>query len=115
VPTWRRPARITLSVCSSQDADQRGQARLAVTDTGEGISPDHLPRIFDRFYRADQARERQGGGGLGLGLAIVQAIVENHGGTVEITSTLGVGTTVTVVLPTVRTVASAQPALQTAS
>ena len=106
---------ITLSVCSSQDADQRGQARLAVTDTGEGISPDHLPRIFDRFYRADQARERQGGGGLGLGLAIVQAIVENHGGTVEITSTLGVGTTVTVVLPTVRTVASAQPALQTAS
>ncbi|HEY8741767.1 MAG TPA: HAMP domain-containing sensor histidine kinase [Chloroflexota bacterium] len=106
---------ITLSVLSSQDADQRGQARLAVTDTGEGIAPDHLPHIFDRFYRADQARERQGGGGLGLGLAIVRAIVENHGGTVEITSALDVGTTVTVILPTVRTVVAAQPALQTAS
>jgi two-component system, OmpR family, sensor kinase len=90
---------ITVTVASAADGGPKEKARLSVTDTGEGIPPDHLPHIWDRFYRADQARERQGGGGLGLGLAIVRAIVENHGGQVEITSTPGVGTTVTVVLP----------------
>jgi signal transduction histidine kinase len=59
-----------------------------------------LPRIWDRFYRADPARARQSGqGGLGLGLAIVQAIVNAHGGSVAIASTLGAGTTVTLRLP----------------
>jgi two-component system OmpR family sensor kinase len=90
---------MTVSVAVAKDGAQRCQARLAVADSGEGIAPEHLPHIFDRFYRADQARERQGGGGLGLGLAIVRAIVENHGGAVEITSTVGVGTTVTVIVP----------------
>jgi signal transduction histidine kinase len=90
---------ITVTVASAADGGPKEKARLSVTDTGEGIPPDHLPHIWDRFYRADQARERQGGGGLGLGLAIVRAIVENHGGQVDVTSTLGVGTTVTVVLP----------------
>jgi signal transduction histidine kinase len=62
---------------------------LRVSDTGEGILPDHLPHVFDRFYRTDQARARQTGG-TGLGLAITRAIVEAHGG--EITaSSEGVG------------------------
>lgn len=75
-------------------------AVLSVADTGEGIAPDDLPRIWNRFYRADPARARQSGqGGLGLGLAIVQAIVKAHGGSVAIESAVGVGTTVTLTLP----------------
>jgi signal transduction histidine kinase len=73
--------------------------RLAIADSGEGIAPEDLPHIWDRFYRADQARERKGAAGLGLGLAIVRAIVESHGGSVEIRSAVGVGTTVAVLLP----------------
>jgi signal transduction histidine kinase len=77
-----------------------GDAVLTVADTGEGIPPDDLPRVWDRFSRADPARARQSGqGGLGLGLAIVQAIVRAHGGTTAIRSTPGAGTTVTVTLP----------------
>jgi two-component system, OmpR family, sensor kinase len=75
-------------------------AVLTVADTGEGIPPEDLPRVWDRFYRADAARARHAGqGGLGLGLAIVHAIVEAHGGTTAITSTSGEGTTVTLTLP----------------
>jgi two-component system sensor histidine kinase BaeS len=77
-----------------------GDAVMTVADTGEGISPEDLPRVWDRFYRADPARARQSGqGGLGLGLAIVQAIVRAHGGTTAIRSAPGAGTTVTVTLP----------------
>jgi two-component system, OmpR family, sensor kinase len=101
---------ITVTVASAADSAPKEKARLSVTDTGEGVPPDHLPHIWDRFYRADQARERQGGGGLGLGLAIVRAIVENHGGKVDITSTLGVGTTVTVVLPLAVAAPASRPA-----
>lgn len=72
--------------------------RLIVADTGEGISPEHLPRVFDRFYRVDKARSREMGG-TGLGLSIVQSIVTSHGGQVRLTSTLGVGTTVEATLP----------------
>jgi signal transduction histidine kinase len=104
------PGTITVTVSSSNDGKQGAVARLAVADNGEGIATEHLPHIWERFYRADQARERQGGGGLGLGLAIVRAIVESHDGSVEITSDLGVGTTVTVVLPVVR-VAAPVPAV----
>ncbi|MHB8645318.1 MAG: sensor histidine kinase [Thermomicrobiales bacterium] len=75
-------------------------ATLTVADTGEGIPPEDLPRVWDRFYRADPARARHTGqGGLGLGLAIVQAIVKAHGGTTVIRSTPGVGTTVSMTLP----------------
>lgn len=75
-------------------------AALTVTDTGEGIPPEDLPRVLDRFYRADPARARHPGqGGLGLGLAIVQAIVRAHGGTTVVQSTPGEGTTVTLTLP----------------
>ena len=66
---------------------------LIVTDSGEGIAPEHLPLIFDRFYKADASRAVRpnpgGAGGSGLGLSIVKAIAERHGGTVSVTSTAG--------------------------
>ena len=71
---------------------------VAVTDTGAGIEPEHLPRIFERFYRADAARSREAGG-TGLGLAIVKHLVEAHGGVVEADSTIGKGTEVRFFLP----------------
>ena len=70
-------------------------ARMEVTDTGIGIAPDHLPYIFDRFYRVDKARSRASGG-TGLGLAIVKGIAEQHGGKVTVTSKPGKGSTFTV-------------------
>lgn len=70
-------------------------ARLEVADTGMGIAPEHLPHIFDRFYRVDKARSRATGGA-GLGLAIVKGIVEQHAGHVTVTSEPGTGTTFTV-------------------
>ncbi|MGW0431383.1 sensor histidine kinase [Micromonospora sp. NPDC003197] len=71
---------------------------IAVTDQGPGIAPDDVERIFERFYRADQARSRTTGG-TGLGLAIVKHIATNHGGRVEVSSTLGGGSTFTLRLP----------------
>ena len=75
-----------------------GTVRLSVTDDGTGIPSHHLPRIFERFYRADEARSRAHGG-TGLGLAIVKHIMEAHGGAVEATSLLGEGTTITCTFP----------------
>jgi signal transduction histidine kinase len=71
---------------------------LTVADTGEGIAAEHLPNIFERFYRADESRY-QATGGSGLGLAIVRSIVEAHGGTVSAQSVIGQGTTFTINLP----------------
>ncbi|MDP3775423.1 MAG: ATP-binding protein [Gemmatimonadales bacterium] len=72
--------------------------RLDISDTGAGIPAEHLPRIFERFYRADPARDRERGG-TGLGLAIVKHLVEAHGGHVEAESTVGTGTTIRMRLP----------------
>nr|WP_221243435.1 HAMP domain-containing sensor histidine kinase [Micrococcus sp. TA1] len=73
--------------------------RLRVTDTGEGISPEHLPHIFERFYRGDTARDRDHGGS-GVGLAISRALVQAHGGSLTATSTgPGTGATFTIDLP----------------
>ncbi len=71
---------------------------LTVADTGPGIAAEHLPHLFDRFYRVDQDRSRESGGS-GLGLSIVQAIVRSHGGVIEVQSEPGKGTEFKVKLP----------------
>ena len=73
--------------------------RIVVRDTGAGIPRDQLPRIFDKFYQADNQRAA-GAAGAGLGLAIAKQIVDAHGGTITCDSTPGVGTTFTITLPT---------------
>jgi signal transduction histidine kinase len=75
--------------------------RLSITDTGCGIAPEHLPQIFERFYRADPARGRAGGNA-GLGLSIARGLVEAMGGQIGATSTPGQGTTIWLVLPASR-------------
>ena len=77
---------------------ENGYVWIGVRDSGVGIAPAHLPRIFERFYRADSARTRDSGG-TGLGLAIVKHLVEAHGGQVRAESTLGLGTTVSASFP----------------
>ena len=74
-----------------------GTVKITVSDSGVGIPSEHLPHVFDRFYKADQSRSQSGGSGLGL--SIVKAIVERHGGTVAVRSTQGVETTFEIVLP----------------
>jgi two-component system OmpR family sensor kinase len=84
------------------------QACIAVEDTGVGIEPEHLPKIFDRFYRVDPARSRATGG-TGLGLAIVKHVAETHGGHVRAESEPGRGTRFTVTLPAERSWSVAEP------
>jgi two-component system sensor histidine kinase BaeS len=81
-------------------ARMNGRAvEIAVSDTGSGIAPEHIPFIFDRFYKADPSRASSDAGS-GLGLSIVKAIVERHGGSVVVTSVPGVETVFTISLPT---------------
>ena len=74
---------------------ENGMVKLTVADNGVGIPPQHLPHVFDRFYKADQSRSQAGSG---LGLSIVKAIIERHGGTVSVRSDQGVGTVFTILL-----------------
>ncbi len=85
-------------VTVSLEATDRGWVTLAIRDFGEGISPEHLPRLTERFYRTDTARSRAEGG-TGLGLAIVKHIVERHRGRFDISSRSGEGTVATIMLP----------------
>ncbi len=83
--------------------DRRSEAdgagiEIEVRDNGEGIAPEHLPHLFDRFYRADESRNRATGG-TGLGLAITRELVHAHGGTIEVRSRVGAGTSFHVHLP----------------
>ncbi|MFQ5356189.1 MAG: sensor histidine kinase [Mariprofundaceae bacterium] len=75
-----------------------GQAMIRVSDHGPGIAKEHLPQLFDRFYRADEARNREAGGA-GLGLAICKRIIEAHGGKIWVESQLGAGTSFRILLP----------------
>ncbi len=85
--------RVTVTVEAQQD-----QALLSVRDTGIGIAPEHLPHLFERFYRADPARRRTGGSS-GLRLSIVEWVVHAHGGAVTVESRVGRGSSFTVTLP----------------
>jgi len=89
-----RGGSVTISLQSSVDTVQ-----LTVEDTGTGIVTEHLPHIFERFYRADQARDRESGG-TGLGLAIAKEIALAHNGTINVQSEIGKGSVFTVNLPT---------------
>ena len=75
-----------------------GWARLAVSDTGPGIAPQHLARLGERFYRVDRSRSRESGG-TGLGLAITKHVVQRHGGELQVTSTLGQGSCFALLFP----------------
>ncbi|MBK9714787.1 MAG: hypothetical protein IPO81_26320 [Kouleothrix sp.] len=86
-----RGGRVTLGAEAQADG-----VRVWVHDTGAGIAPEDLPHIFERFYKADRARS---GGGTGLGLAIAKHLVEHHGGRIEAESQVGMGTTVSFILP----------------
>jgi signal transduction histidine kinase len=90
---YTRGGEVTISTAVDGD-----NTVLVVTDTGAGIPQEHLPRIFERFYRADSGRARETGG-TGLGLAIVKHLVERHGGRIEATSVPGRGTTIRVLFP----------------
>ncbi|MBD2090516.1 PAS domain S-box protein [Microcoleus sp. FACHB-1515] len=91
--------KIEVRLEAAEDAVPAAFARITVSDTGEGIAPEFLPHVFDRFRQADGSLTRAYGG-LGLGMAIVRYIVEQHGGTIQAHSAgLGKGTTFTVLLP----------------
>ncbi|RZJ14635.1 MAG: phosphate regulon sensor histidine kinase PhoR [Acidovorax sp.] len=87
-----------------------GSAVFSVQDTGPGISPEHIPRLTERFYRVDRSRSRETGG-TGLGLAIVKHVLQRHGATLEITSVLGKGSLFSVTFPANRLRGFAPPAI----
>ncbi len=89
------PAGGSILLCA---AAASGGVEVRVQDSGSGISPEELPRLFDRFYRGDKSRSRDDGGS-GLGLAIAKSIVDGHGGDMRAESELGKGTTIIIELP----------------
>jgi signal transduction histidine kinase len=91
------PPERKVHVAGSADRDH---LTITVADNGEGVDAAHLPHLFERFYRADTARARDGDGGAGIGLAIAKALTEAHGGRITATSRgPGTGSTFTVVVP----------------
>ena len=74
---------------------QQGSVRISVSDTGMGLTPDELPKIWDRLFRSDRARSERG---LGLGLSLVRAVVQAHGGQIDVSSAVGAGSTFTISL-----------------
>ncbi|MCA9937939.1 MAG: HAMP domain-containing protein [Anaerolineales bacterium] len=99
--------KVSLALCKED-----GMARVEVTDTGVGIPPEHLPLIFDRFYRVDEARTRIQGGS-GLGLSISHWIAQAHGGRITVTSEVGKGTTFVLWLPVLPEARRVMPASTT--
>ncbi len=98
-----RPAATSASITARGGGRVRGRRSgdrvvLEVHDDGAGIPAEHLPRLFERFYRVDPGRSRERGG-TGLGLAIVKHLVESMGGTVDVSSAAGDGTTFRVEVP----------------
>jgi two-component system phosphate regulon sensor histidine kinase PhoR len=87
------PARVTISMNQNPD-----EVQISIRDQGMGISPEDLEHIFDRFYTVNKAHSRKLGGA-GIGLSLVKTIVEKHEGIIQVTSTLGKGSTFTVCLP----------------
>ncbi|MDF2670040.1 MAG: Sensory transduction histidine kinase [Paenibacillus sp.] len=83
---------------SAKNSDITGSLHISIADNGAGIPAEHLPNLFNRFYRTDQARNRNSGG-MGLGLAIAREYVLAHSGMIHVDSQLGSGTTFTVILP----------------
>jgi signal transduction histidine kinase len=83
--------RVTVRTMEEEDT-----VAVEVSDTGVGISEDQVPHIFERFYRADEARSTEGSG---LGLAIARQIAEDHGGSIEVRSNLGEGSTFIIRIP----------------
>jgi two-component system phosphate regulon sensor histidine kinase PhoR len=88
---------------------ESGGAEFSVTDTGEGIEAQHIPRLTERFYRVDRGRSRASGG-TGLGLAIVKHVLQRHQGRLRVESTVGKGSTFTAVLPADRIIPESAPA-----
>jgi two-component system sensor histidine kinase SenX3 len=87
-----RSSQVSLKLC-----EQNGEARLSVVDAGPGLTPDEQTRVFERFYRTDPSRTSESGG-TGLGLTIAKAIVEAHGGYIEVRSQPGIITAFTIAL-----------------
>lgn len=89
---------VTVHVSESAPGGERPMLQVSFADTGPGIAPEHLPYLFERFYRTDEARSREHGG-MGLGLAIAKQFVLTHDGSIEARSQVGLGTTIIVRLP----------------
>jgi len=98
IRTIHLPSAETWPIGIAPDHPHGAWVVIYVSDTGVGIPPEHLSRIFERFYKVDQARTR--GSGTGLGLAIARHLIEGHGGRIWVTSTVGVGTTFFCTVPT---------------